>query len=55
MLTIFDAANIVTQGFTADETYAQYLAMKPSLGWLHIRIITIRHPRDELNTWTKRV
>lgn len=37
MLTIFDAANIVTQGFTADETYAQYLAMKPSLGWLHIK------------------
>lgn len=37
MLTIFDAANIVTQGFTADETFAQYLAMKPSLGWLHIK------------------
>ena len=37
MLTIFDGANIVTQGFTADETYAQYLAMKPSLGWLHIK------------------
>ena len=27
----------MTQGFTADETYAQYLAMKPSLGWLHIK------------------
>tara|TARA_R110002049_G_scaffold285698_1_gene466706 strand:- start:94429 stop:95418 length:990 start_codon:yes stop_codon:yes gene_type:complete len=37
MVTIFDGANIVTQGFTADETYAQYLAMKPSLGWLHIK------------------
>lgn len=37
MLTIFDGANIVMQGFTADETYAQYLAMKPSLGWLHIK------------------
>ncbi|TWU21496.1 Xylose isomerase-like TIM barrel [Novipirellula galeiformis] len=37
MLTIFDAANIVTQGFTADETYGEYLAMKPSLGWLHIK------------------
>ncbi|MCC9603636.1 sugar phosphate isomerase/epimerase [Stieleria sp. JC731] len=37
MLTIFDGANIVTQGFTADETYAQYLAMKPSMGWLHIK------------------
>ena len=37
LVTIFDGANIVTQGFTADETYAQYLAMKPSLGWLHIK------------------
>ncbi|MDA8743348.1 sugar phosphate isomerase/epimerase [Rubripirellula amarantea] len=37
MLTIFDGANIVTQGFTADETYGQYLAMKPSLGWVHIK------------------
>ncbi len=37
MLTIFDAANIVTQGFTADETYAEYVKMKPSLGWLHIK------------------
>ena len=37
MLTIFDGANIVCQGFTSDETYAQYLAMKPSLGWVHIK------------------
>ena len=37
LVTIFDGANIVTQGFTADETFAQYLAMKPSLGWLHIK------------------
>ncbi len=37
MLTIFDAANIVTQGFSADQTFGQYLAMKPSLGWVHIK------------------
>ncbi|MCO8123056.1 sugar phosphate isomerase/epimerase [Stieleria sp. TO1_6] len=37
MLTIFDGANIVTQGFSADDTYAQYLAMKPSMGWLHVK------------------
>ncbi len=37
LLTIFDGANIVTQGFTADETYAQYLAMKPGMGWMHIK------------------
>lgn len=37
MVTIFDGANIITQGFTADQVYEQYLAMKPGLGWLHIK------------------
>jgi len=37
MLTIFDGANIVCQGFSPDETFAQYLAMKPSMGWLHVK------------------
>lgn len=37
MLTIFDGANIAMQGFTPDQVYRQYLAMKPSLGWLHIK------------------
>ncbi|MEM6366620.1 MAG: TIM barrel protein, partial [Planctomycetota bacterium] len=37
MLSIFDGANIVTQGFTPDETFGQYLAMKPSMGWLHVK------------------
>ncbi len=48
MLTIFDAANIVTQGLTADETYAQYLAMKPSLGWLHIKDYHDPSPRGRI-------
>ncbi|TWT59264.1 sugar phosphate isomerase/epimerase family protein [Allorhodopirellula solitaria] len=37
MLTIFDGANIAMQGFTPDQVYAQYVAMKPTLGWLHIK------------------
>ena len=37
MLTIFDGANIVTQGFRPDDVYAEYLAMKPSLGWVHVK------------------
>ena len=48
MVTIFDAANIVTQGFTADETYAQYLAMKPSLGWIHIKDYHDPNPRGRI-------
>jgi sugar phosphate isomerase/epimerase len=37
IVLIFDGANIVTQGYNASETFEQYLAMKPGLGWLHIK------------------
>ena len=37
LVTIFDGGNIVSQGYTADETFAQYVAMKPSIGWMHIK------------------
>jgi sugar phosphate isomerase/epimerase len=37
LMTIFDGGNIISQGFTTQECYEQYLAMKPSLGWLHIK------------------
>ena len=37
MLLIFDGANLITQGYTAEEVFEQYEAMKPGLGWLHIK------------------
>jgi hypothetical protein len=37
LVTVFDAGNIISQGFSADETFSQYLAMKPSIGWIHIK------------------
>jgi sugar phosphate isomerase/epimerase len=37
LVTIFDGANLVCQGYTTDEVYDQYLAMKPGLGWAHIK------------------
>jgi sugar phosphate isomerase/epimerase len=37
MVLIFDAANILVQGYTSAELFEQYLAMKPGLGWLHIK------------------
>ena len=37
LVTIFDAANIITQGFSADDVFQQYLKMKKGLGWLHIK------------------
>lgn len=42
LLTIFDGANLSTQGFTAAEIFEQYLAMKPGLGWMHIK--DYKHP-----------
>ncbi len=37
LVLIFDGANLVCQGLTPDEVYEEYLAMKPGLGWLHIK------------------
>lgn len=37
LVTIFDGGNIVSQGYSTEETFSQYLAMKPSIGWMHIK------------------
>jgi sugar phosphate isomerase/epimerase len=37
LVTIFDGGNIVSQGFTTEQSFTQYLAMKPSIGWIHIK------------------
>lgn len=37
MLLIFDAANLIVQGFSTAEVFEQYEVMKPGLGWLHIK------------------
>jgi hydroxypyruvate isomerase len=42
LVTIFDAANISTQGFGPGEVFEQYEKMKKSLGWMHIK--DYRHP-----------
>jgi sugar phosphate isomerase/epimerase len=42
MVTIFDGANIACQGFSTGEVYDQYFAMRPSLGWMHVK--DYRHP-----------
>ncbi len=43
MVLIFDAANILCQGYNTVDTYEQYLAMKPAIGWMHIK--DYLHPR----------
>src|SRR5690606_18525763 len=37
LVTIFDGANIVCQGYDTQATYEQYRVMKPSIGWMHIK------------------
>jgi sugar phosphate isomerase/epimerase len=43
MALVFDAGNIITQGYSTAKVYEQYLAMKPGLGWMHIK--DYRHQR----------
>ncbi|HZZ30115.1 MAG TPA: sugar phosphate isomerase/epimerase family protein [Pirellulales bacterium] len=43
LVLIFDSGNIVSQGYTAAEVYQQYLAMKPGIGWIHIK--DYHHPK----------
>ena len=37
LVLVFDAANLVVQGFSPAEIWGQWEAMKPGLGWLHIK------------------
>ncbi len=37
MVLIFDGGNLVMQGYDSRDIYEQYEAMKPGLGWLHIK------------------
>ncbi len=47
MVLVFDAANIIVQGYSPAEVFAQYLAMKPSLGWMHIKDYRLGQPGTE--------
>ncbi|MDH3717749.1 MAG: sugar phosphate isomerase/epimerase [Planctomycetota bacterium] len=37
LMLIFDGGNIVSQGYTTNDVFEQYLQMKPGLGWMHIK------------------
>ncbi|MEI8319885.1 MAG: sugar phosphate isomerase/epimerase family protein [Planctomycetia bacterium] len=37
LVLVFDAANLVVQGFSPTEIFRQWEAMKPGLGWVHIK------------------
>ena len=37
LVLVFDAANLIVQGFSTAEVYRQWEVMKPGLGWVHIK------------------
>ena len=37
LVLIFDGGNLVSQGYTSQEIFSQYLDMKPGLGWIHVK------------------
>jgi sugar phosphate isomerase/epimerase len=37
MVLVFDAANVIVQGYSPAEVFEQYRAMEPGLGWMHIK------------------
>jgi sugar phosphate isomerase/epimerase len=37
LVLVFDAANLIVQGFSTEEVFQQWQAMKPGLGWVHIK------------------
>ncbi len=43
LVLVFDGANLRVQGYSTAEIYEQYLALKPGLGWLHVK--DYRNPR----------
>ncbi|MGA2616433.1 MAG: TIM barrel protein [Thermoguttaceae bacterium] len=37
MVLVFDAGNLLTQGYSTAEVFEHYTAMKPGLGWMHVK------------------
>jgi sugar phosphate isomerase/epimerase len=37
LVLVFDAANLIVQGYSPAEVFRQWEAMKPGLGWVHIK------------------
>jgi sugar phosphate isomerase/epimerase len=37
LVLVFDGANLVCQGMTTDQVFEEYHAMKPGLGWIHVK------------------
>lgn len=47
LVLVFDAANLLCQGYTTTETFEQYRLMKPAVGWMHVKDFKTPTPRDK--------
>ena len=43
LMLVFDGGNIISQGYSPAELFQQYQAMKPGIGWMHVK--DYRHPQ----------
>ena len=41
LVLIFDGGNLITQGYDTVAVFAEYQAMKPGLGWIHVKDYTL--------------
>ena len=48
LVLVFDGANLCIQGFSPEQIFEQYVAMKPGLGWLHVKDYRPASPPPEL-------
>ncbi|MBM3964593.1 MAG: sugar phosphate isomerase/epimerase [Planctomycetes bacterium] len=37
LVLVFDGANLVCQGMSTDQVFEEYQAMKPGMGWIHVK------------------
>jgi sugar phosphate isomerase/epimerase len=37
LVLIFDGANLAAQGMSAEQVFEEYVAMRPGIGWIHIK------------------
>lgn len=56
LVLVFDAANLLCQGYSTTEVFGQYQEMKHALGWLHIKDYRAPQPaaRGDKNHGSKR-
>jgi sugar phosphate isomerase/epimerase len=51
LVLVFDGANLRVQGFSPEEIWREYLAMKPALGWIHVKDVRVANENRRPGTF----